>query len=216
MHSTPRRQLARLGSKVVACTIGCEAASSVAEGTPPRCMYLEQDSAGTNGVVIVGLNPGRASDEEKRYYAVNGAEYRHTVAYLKTEMNRIKYYKYTRSFVLGLGFSGPIHWTELAKCELRRGIRSVPAEMISTCTRTFLHQELALLAGWPVVAIGRVAFNAISLMCPDRSVIGIPHTTGSWGAKFSSLCSPGTHTPRPEVLNRVAGAIRRCGVVWLD
>lgn len=210
------RQLGSLGNKMVTCKEGCKAASSVAEGTPPRCMYFEQRSEDKNGVVIVGLNPGRASDDEINYYAVNGMKYRDTVAYLKTEMERIRYYKNTKNFVLGLGFSGHIHWTELAKCELRRDARNVPVEMIATCARTFLHRELALLEGWPVIAVGRVAFNALSLMCPDRPVIGFPHTTGSWGTKFSSLCDRGTATPLPKVVKRVAGAIRSRSVVWLD
>ena len=163
----------------------------------------------------MGLNPAPAESAEKRYYRTHGSSYASTVTFLRANAPYIKYYKRLAPFVRALNVSGSIHWTELAKCELKPGVRSPNPQMLSNCARAYLSNELAALPTWPVIAVGRTAFNALSLMCPGRAVVGIPHPTGAWGRAFTSLCSKGTFTPSPRTIARIQTLFAGTSAHWL-
>ena len=177
-------------------------------------MYLEAVPTGL-GVVVVGLNPAPAEPAEMRFYLQKGATYSNTVAFLQANLANIKYYKRLKPFVQGLGFRGPIHWTEVAKCEVKKGVRSPGPQMLTNCARAYLSRELSALPGWPVLAVGRTAFNALSFMGSGRAVIGIPHPTGAWGRAFTSLCGKGTFSASQQTARRVKSVIKVQGAHWL-
>jgi hypothetical protein len=178
-------------------------------------MYLDDSSSGACGIIIAGLNPGRAIPSEKAFYRRTGGDYASTVWYLVDSASLIPYYKKTESFARNLGFSGPIHWTELAKCELSRTYKAVPTEMVENCVRAHLSKELAALPDWPVLAVGKTAFHTTAVICANRPVFGVPHTTGAWGGAFASLCEQGTDTPTSYTRRQVRNALKKNLAVWL-
>jgi hypothetical protein len=156
----------QIGKRMVDCHQNCEGASNSRNGTPPRCLYLEE-SEDEGGVVVVGLNPGHASRDEYEHYRTEGMRYEATVEYFKQQQGRIKYYSRTRAMLKRVGLGGSILWTEVAKCELLCGFSSVSFEMQRRCSSLYLQKELKTCKGWPVVATGRSAFLVASLVASE-------------------------------------------------
>lgn len=220
------------------CTNRCDGAAKRANGVIPRCLYLQpgntnsKDSS-TNqaaGAIVVGLNPGRSVLKERVLYKglLRQGEplYAKTVEYLEVLFRTEHYYKATEGFVRSLcrslygeAWSGPLLWTELAKCELAEGQKHVPKDMATTCSRRFLSRELeAAPPEWPVFAIGRQAYDAACLMSPRRAVIGVPHTTGSWHGAFAQLCKASakeTKEAKVMVKHIVEEVVCSTGTSWL-
>lgn len=71
-----------IGCEMVSCQEGCDGASSAVSHTPPRCLYLEEVTSCERGVIVVGLNPGKASQAELDFYKCEGRSYAATTAYL--------------------------------------------------------------------------------------------------------------------------------------
>jgi hypothetical protein len=213
MLQTISRAIDELGASMVSCR-QCSAASTAAHGTPPRCLWFEQATDAQSGVIAVGLNPGKASLEEISFYEQQGVAYEGTVDYLRREAKRIPYFIAMRRLVRAAFGIRHIHWTEVAKCELRQGEPGVPLDMRRKCIELHLKKELLLLPrDWPVVAAGRVAFEVMSVLCTERPVIGVPHPTGSFGRQFSGLFVG--NGLAPNLAQQVAVAVRSNGASWL-
>jgi len=209
--------IADLGRHMSSCT-GCSTASGPKKGTPPRCLWFEGSEQVSTGVIVVGLNPGRADEPEREFYRKHGMGFDATVEYLQLNAGSIRYYLKMRNFVAA-AFGQPggvpsIHWTELAKCELLPGLTRVPLDMKRTCVNRHLKKELDLLPrDWPIVATGREAFESMAILAGDRAVIGVPHPTGAFGSMFSQLIDGAKLARGAARLTKEA--LRDQSAVWL-
>ncbi len=75
----------RLGHALVACTRSCDGiVCSRGTGRIPRCLFLDVEGrSSTRGAAVVGLNPGRSSERERRYYLDRGCGYDSVVAWFQ-------------------------------------------------------------------------------------------------------------------------------------
>jgi hypothetical protein len=92
------------------------------KGIIPRCLILEEKDReeSARGAVVVGINPGRASDKECAYYLENGCSYDAVKDYWWHNLGyNHRYYKQLREFLNESGIRGPILWTEPVHCEKR-------------------------------------------------------------------------------------------------
>lgn len=174
-----------LGRELVACQRACHGVvCSQATGHMPRCLFLEvEQRSGGRGAAIIGLNPGRSSHREQQYYLDRRCTYDSVVAWFRERGIRHPYYKHLRKLVDALGLMGPILWTELAKCESAPAIKGLPPlQTFRTCTATFLQRELEKLPeDWPLFGVGGEAYKGLAYRFPNRTVLGVPHPTGSRG-----------------------------------
>lgn len=174
-----------IGQRLVACTLTCEGTQRDPEhGIIPRCLVLETDGrANGPGVAVVGLNPGRSSEREQRFYQKNGICYQSVLDFWGESARPAKnvaYYRRLRNLMDDLGLTGPILWTELVKCESPRG-EHPPLQTCRTCMDNFLARELEEIPDWSLVGVGREAFTALAYRYPTRTVLGVPYPTGSYG-----------------------------------
>lgn len=206
-----------IGENLVACgelCAGIHRDQSI--GSLPRCLFLEIEGRGiSHGCAVVGINPGRASGPERQFYCDNNRTYEAVREWFKIVGFRHRYYTGLRKFINQLGLSGPILWTELAKCESAAGVTGLPPlATLRTCTARYLTSELALLpAEWPLIAVGGEVFKALAYLYPQRSVVGVPHPTGARG-HFARLFAGGT------VRETIQAAVNNClnggaPLVWL-
>jgi hypothetical protein len=176
--------IGEIGHSMVRCTMNCLGiALNPAKGIIPRCLIFEQEGRSTSmGCAIIGINPGKSRDRERRHYLDAGTTYEAVVEFWKAEISKKKYHRQLRRLVDSLGFVGPILWTELAKCENRKDNQLPPLQTFRTCTHTYLSEELNHLPpDWPIIAVGREAYTALAYRYPTRIVIGVPHVGGSYG-----------------------------------
>ncbi|MBI5097880.1 MAG: hypothetical protein HZB30_01405 [Nitrospirae bacterium] len=209
-----------IGNDMVACDNHClRIALDLRKGILPRCLILEtKDREHGKGSIIVGMNPGRSKEPERKFYRDNGQTYEQVIAYWQDHIGyRRKYYKRLRALVTDLGLKGPILWTELAKCESKDTMtvqELLPA--FRTCTQSYLQKELqAVPSHWPLIAVGNESYKALAYIFTRRAVIGVPHPTGSYG-HFESLFDtkdrllPKVKMPTKDIVNGKSGK-----AVWL-
>ena len=194
MPKSIKESLFKLGEKLVDCPYNCDGIShDKQKGILPRCMVFDEavKDPSAKGAVIVGINPGKSKDNEKIFYLKNGINYGSVEAYWKENISDLKYYNQLRKLVEQLGITGPILWSELVKCE-NSGDKLPEIQTFRHCTGKFLKEELNIIqiVEWPIFAVGKVTFNALAYLCPERIVIGVPHPTGSHG-HFSYLFDKG-------------------------
>lgn len=183
-----REKVAEIGNQLIRCKIGCSDINcSQEKGIIPRGLRFEEGSRKGNGLIIVGLNPGHIKDDEREAYADLHRRGKFTYDRVQEARKRVKevrkkgsiYSKKLRDFANEVGFSGPILWTNLVKCENNKGTKSLSVQTKRVCVRTYLIEELKAAPGdWPVIAAGKEAFKALTYLCPNRVIIGIPHPTG--------------------------------------
>jgi hypothetical protein len=207
----------RLGEELVRCRRGCAGiVHDESQGILPRCLILERGDATGSGCLVAGINPGRSKPKERSRYRECGASYRTIREYWDLAIADVPYYKHLRNLLDQLGFSGPIIWSDLAKCENASGVQGLlPLQTLRTCAGRFLHRELeATPPGWPVLGVGGEAYKALAYLEPLRTVIGVPHPTGSRG-QFFALFRDG-HL-RSEVKRLVQGVLSASEptAVWL-
>lgn len=171
-------------------------------------------------MIVCGMNPSKAKKPEIAAYRQEGASYPVVLAFWNQHLSSIPYFSRTRRFVRALGYSGPILWTDVAKCE-----RSNPSTPISfathpqtfrVCASSYLTNEIKVCPEtWPLIENGKDAFTALSYLFPSRRVIGIAHSTGAY-SRFSRMW------PRPrcvgELRNDIKLAIKELqphGALWL-
>jgi len=174
-----------IGRNMVRCNIHCRGiALNHAEGILPRCLYLETEGrADGKGSVIIGINPGRSKPDEREFYRQNGQTFEQEFLYWQKFIYNHPYYNRLRHFVGELGFNGAILWTELVKCENASAESGLPPlQTFRTCTETYLQKELqAVPSDWALIAVGAESYKASAYMFASRTVIGVPHPTGSYG-----------------------------------
>lgn len=210
------KTIARIGTEMVNCEKNCVGASTGAQGTPPRCLYLEENASEASGVVVVGLNPSRAIPSEIAFYEQRGLTYDATCRYLQQSMESIKYYARVKALLTRIGLKGSILWTEIAKCELLPNAAEVSLDMQRNCTRAYLSSELKACPEWPVIATGRTAFKAAALLATDRAVIGVPHPTGAWGKSFDVATGNTEGGLSKRQRESIDATLKRKGALWLS
>ena len=173
--------------------------------------------AANDGCVIIGSNPGRSTEVERAHYinyiksSSTGLSYNATLEYWPKIAN-IPYFARLRAFVNSFGIEGPILWSDLVKCECNINPEiarpsSLPAQTLRTCVHRYLQRELELPPiEWPIIAVGLVAFNALSsLVPPGRAIIGVPHPTGSFGHAAKLIKSSAkVHAAKAAIKNKQA------------
>ena len=138
-------------------------------------IFDDVERKNSKGVVIVGLNPGKTTKEE-RTFILAYPDYRDQIEFwLKKTNTHSYYYQPLRRLVDQLKIEGPILWTELVKCEsVINGILSVPT--IRDDINRFLFKEVeAIPKSWPLIGVGTKAFEILAYRFPDRLIIGVPH-----------------------------------------
>lgn len=203
---------------MVVCNHHCPGiALDLNEGIVPRCLLLETEGhSDAQGTAIVGINPGPSGARERNFYLTNGPTYEQVVNYWRTHVShRHKYYTGLRKLSTELGFSGPILWTELVKCESAPDQKKPPLQTFRTCTRTYLQEELeAVPDDWPLIAVGREAYKALAYLFANRAVIGVPHPTGSFG-HFHRLFDTGRLLPEVKAQTKGLWDGEMGKAVWL-
>jgi hypothetical protein len=210
---------------MVSCVMNCRGIARQQNlGILPRCLVLEDNrEADGIGSIICGLNPARCNKSEQNYYIQHGATYDSVTEFWHTQICKISYYQKLRKLADALNFSGPILWTDTVKCEKQPQLQSFShysfPDTVRRCTANFLHRELAACpSDWIAIGVGRDAFATLSLVCPNRFVIGVPHCTGQHGArdKFDKLFDG--NQLLPQVMKRFQDAKNSepTGALWLS
>lgn len=173
-----------LGKKLVRCDENCKDTTRE-DWRIPRCLTLETENRkGEKGVIIIGINPGHANTQERQFFKNHGGTYdAWKERFNHYSKRKIAYFERSRRLADELGFSGPILWTDLAKCELKDGNTYPSAQTLRICISNFLEKELKILPSYPIIALGNNVFNFCSLRFPERLVIGVPHPSGKWSIK---------------------------------
>lgn len=185
-------RIRELGKELVVCDGPCgDVAKDFGEGVLPRCLVLEYGDIGERGCVIVGMNPGQSPRTERDFYLKHGSTYEAVMDYWVQQSPNIQYNQKLQRFLNGVGFTGPRLWTEVAKCENAVSGKNPSLQTMRQCARRFLFRELeAVPPDWPLLGVGKDAYVAVAYLVADRTVIGIPHPTGSWG-RFAKLMADG-------------------------
>ena len=214
--SALHERIDRLGAELVACKDGCAGIlQRQSEGIMPRSLFLERPDAPGRGCLAVGLNPGTSKPAEREFYLTNGITYDRVKEY-RVRISDGPYFARTRSVIDELGLTGPIIWSNLAKCENESDRDGLPPlQTLRHCTRRFLARELhECPSDWVVLGIGWEAYRALAYREPERTVIGIPHPTGGY-RHFRKMLNAGSL--RRELKKRALAALNshEPSAVWL-
>jgi len=172
----------QIGNKLVSCRLDCDGVNNNPErGIIPRCLLIEKQE-GRNKCVVIGLNPGKSSKKEQKYYLKNRMTYDAVKNFfLETELRNRAYFKRTRELLSFLNFNGDILWTDLVKCECLGKNGNLPVQTLRTCINNYLKKEIEAFQAKTIFALGHVAYNFCSLSLPSHFIVGLPHPTGSYG-----------------------------------
>jgi len=202
--------LDQLGKELVNCSDGCaDIVCNQRKGILPRCMILERPNAKGRGCLAVGLNPGPSKAFERTFYIKHGISYRTVKEYWHENNSKIPYYSKSRRIIDAIGLTGPIIWSDLAKCENKLSLKNQPPRLqtLRHCYHRFLRHELELMRDkWPVLGFGWEAYRALAYLVPKRAVIGIPHPTGSHG-HFTALFEPNNGPMKGNIREMATKAI---------
>ena len=217
------QKIDKIGDYVVQCTRNCPGVcNDPIQGIIPRGLILETGQReNENGSVIIGINPGPVLSEEKETYLRAGRLYINSKQLWegmdsKKGIKNYPYYQRLRNFVDQLGRTGLILWTDLVKCESSEKRKMPPMQTKRICSNLYLSKELNVLPeDWPIFAIGRDAYESLSLMLVNRIVIGIPNTTAR-GNQFNKIITKGEidSTIKAKLEEVMNGAEKRA--VWVD
>jgi hypothetical protein len=178
-------QINSLGNELVKCPLNCVGIDNVKQdGKIPRCINLELENRNSDGkgVIIAGMNPGKAKKEEMKIYISDNGSYDSHKYFMNQYIlkeGKNKYHDEIREIVTLLGFDGPILWSEIVKCQSKEGINKLDVQTIRNCVHRFLKKEIELFKEFPIIAIGNESFRTCSLLFPDRQIIGIEHPSGT-------------------------------------
>lgn len=201
-------EIETIGNKLVHCNKKCEGIKRNQKmGFIPRYLILEERSKRmSKGCVIVGMNPGSAgqkdglSKEQQYYKSRENLSYADQLGYWhwqgearnyrKDPLRENKYYKHLRELTELLGLDGPILWTELVKCQNDVEAESAPTPAtFNACITEYLNDEIELVPNWLIIANGQDVYNMLTCKYPERTILGVPHVTGSFGM-FKPLSEP--------------------------
>lgn len=199
-------QIRLIGQGLVCCGASCEGIErDPGAGILPRGLILEHRDPEGRGVLVAGVNPGRSTVAERAFYLSQGGSYQAVEQYWQEKIRRSPYYTRLRRLVSALGFSGPILWSDLAKCENAIAAPDLPPiQTLRQCSERFLRAEVAALPPeWPLVGVGAEGFKALAYSYPTRVVIGVPHPADARGW-FSGLYTPGQEGRLNEEVAEIA------------
>ena len=213
------KSIEAIGLRLVACSQPCAGIHRDQRvGSLPRCLFLESHKRqASRGAAIIGINPGRATKQEQAFYRERGGTYSAVKEWFADLGFRHPYYVRLRGLADQLELAGPLLWTELAKCENasdQSGLPPLPT--LRRCTGLFLRAELALLPpNWPLIAVGGEAYKALAYLHPERTIIGVPHPTGSYG-HFARLFATGSliTSVKNTAINALHSPIGQ--IIWLQ
>jgi hypothetical protein len=213
----------RIGLEIVGCTDGCAGVRQDQEnGYLPRGLLLERPGAAARGCIVIGLNPGKCDEKERRFYKARGATYESVKAHWKQRHKEWDYVNWMRNVLAQVGLHGPVIWSNLAKCENEQARKEVlPLETWRHCAHSFLRRELrAVPLDWLVLALGKDSWVATAYLAAPRTVIGMPHPTGAHSRHdFASLFvdEKPDGLLRDEIKARVLAALgaAKPAVVWI-
>jgi len=216
MMTALQQKIDRLGAELVACEDGCVGIlQKQSDGILPRSLFLEGPRQTGRGCLAVGLNPGTSKPVERQFYLKNGITYDRIKDY-RSRISEIPYFARTRIVIQELGLTGPILWSNLAKCENETDRDGLPPlQTLRHCTRRFLTRELhESPQDWIVLGIGWEAYRALAYLVPKRTVIGIPHPTGGY-RDFRKMLN--ARSLRREIKGRALAALNSSepSAVWL-
>jgi hypothetical protein len=188
-----RDELFKHGQQMTNCQFGSENPCKGihydrSKGVIPRCLFLEEREATSTEeiTVVIGLNPGKARVKEKKALA-NETDYQKVRDYFDEEYLSHPFYRRATALVNGLGFKGPILWTEIAKCEGS----GIWRETMVFCASHYLVKEIALakkhFTKVRFIVLSQTAFNPLIFLLNTDKVMGVPHPTGAYGSKFSGM-----------------------------
>ena len=180
----------QIGRELVNCNFGCEGINNNRkEGIIPRGLIIDKrTNGGDKACAIVGINPGISKAPERRTYKSADDLYAAQKAYWASQLKQAKYYKLLNDFVDKFHRFNFILWTEMVKCENFSKNAPPPIQTFRCCTQKYLNRELDLFpADFPLFAIGRKTFDALSYIYRKRTVFGVPHPTGSKGNTFNNI-----------------------------
>jgi len=71
------------------------------EGIIPRCLILEEEAGNPNarGSIVVGINPGRSTPRERKYYCERACTYTSVKEYWEDHLHNHPYYQRLREFL---------------------------------------------------------------------------------------------------------------------
>lgn len=157
------------------------------KGIIPRGLIFEDEGRDLNatGSVIVGLNPGQSTKDERVYFKKafdeNRLTYQVHVDFWNGKYRNWKYHNRLRSVSDKLGLKGPILWTELVKCESKIKGR-LRVQTVRDDIHKYLLKEISVIPeSWPLIGAGEEAYKILSYSFPNRLVVGVPHPTGTFG-----------------------------------
>ena len=212
-----RNEIAAIGERLVVCGENCAGIKrNQAEGILPRCLILETERRKTSrGSIVCGINPAPAQLREVEFYRKNGALYQSLLLWWEEyKLKDIPYYARLRAFVSGLGFDGPILWTDIAKCQnesddVKLSIKDHP-QTFRRCSALFLTKEIEKCPqDWPIIAAGSEAYRALLYLCPNRALIGVPHPTGQYASTHFLKLFDDELKLKTEVKSRINEHFRR-------
>jgi hypothetical protein len=196
------KKIRRIGKKMVKCRKQCKGVThNLKEGIIPRCLWFDTYKKKNNkGCIVVGINPGIPKNKDAQLFFKNEVTlYDKQVKWLKNLTYPYKgtsnYYTKLVNFIRKLlKIKGPILWTELVKCQLKRKGGKLLKDTIRICMKKFLKKELEIIPRkWPIIAIGSKSYQEIQ--DSNHLVIGIPHSTGPYANKlFDKLCKRKNNT----------------------
>jgi hypothetical protein len=118
-----------IGQQLVTCTATCAGVQrDQQKGSLPRCLILELAGRnGSRGCAAIGINPGQAKEPEEAFYRHRRPTYEAVLEYWNLKITQLPYYARFRSLLDQVGLTGPLLWTELAKCQNQPGTSGLPA-----------------------------------------------------------------------------------------
>jgi hypothetical protein len=176
------KKLDNILKDLIGCRMGCAGIVNKPEkGIVPRCLVLEQRNVG-KGAIVVGLNPGKCQKEEMQFFMDNQNDPKAFEKYFFQKIKNISYFKRARNILSLLGFKGDILWTDLVKCQCVGENGIIPIQTMRVCISKFFKKEIeSVFPRYTIFALGNKAFEFCSLSFPKHLVVGLPHTSGSFG-----------------------------------
>lgn len=176
------KKLDNILKDLIGCRMDCAGIVNKPEkGIVPRCLVLEQRNGG-KGAIVVGLNPGKCPKEEMQFFMDNKNDPKAFEKYFFQKIKNISYFKRARNILSLLGYKGDILWTDLVKCQCSGENGILPVQTMRVCISKFFKKEIEnVFPKYTIFALGNKAFEFCALSFPNHLVVGLPHTSGSYG-----------------------------------
>ena len=167
---------------LIACPMGCGGViNEPSKGIIPRCLVLENRRKG-KGAIVVGLNPGKCPRAERSFFVQHKNDPKAFRKYFFQKIKNITYFKRARNILSLLGYEGDILWTDLVKCQCSGKNGVIPVQTMRTCISKFFKNEIKeVFPKYTIFTLGNKAFEFCALSFPNHLIIGLPHTSGSYG-----------------------------------